>query len=204
MSPLAALALLLLAPAGAPSPAATARPAATTRPTASTRPDLARDDSLYRIGAEDLLQVSVWNNEAMSRAAAVRPDGKISLPLLNDVQAAGLTPMELRDELTRRLTDYMSHPEVAVIVTEVRSFKVAVIGQVPKPDRYQLKSAATVMDVLAMAGGFTEFAARSRIVVIRSEGGQTTRIPFDYEKVREGDTRQPNFRLRPGDIVLVP
>jgi len=120
------------------------------------------------------------------------------------VQAAGLTPMELRDELTRRLTDYMSHPEVAVIVTEVRSFKVAVIGQVPKPDRYQLKSAATVMDVLAMAGGFTEFAARSRIVVIRSEGGQTTRIPFDYEKVRGGDTRQPNFRLHPGDIVLVP
>jgi polysaccharide export outer membrane protein len=163
-----------------------------------------REDAAYRIGSEDVLQVSVWNNEAMSRTAPVRPDGRISLPLLNDVQAAGLTPMELRQELMRRLADYMPHPEVSVIVTEVRSFKVAVIGQVPRPDRYELRSAATVMDVLAMAGGFTEFASRSRIVVIRSEGEKTMRIPFDYDKVREGETGQKNFRLRAGDIVVVP
>ena len=173
-------------------------------PAAAVRADLSRDDPAYRIGPEDLLQVSVWNNEAMSRTAPVRPDGKISLPLLNDVQAAGLTPMELREDLMRRLVDYMPHPEVSVIVTDVRSFKVAVIGQVPKPDRYELKSSATVMDVLAMAGGFTEFASRSRIVVIRSDGGKTARLSFDYEKVRAGDARQLNFRLRPGDIVLVP
>jgi polysaccharide export outer membrane protein len=158
----------------------------------------------YRIGPEDVLQVSVWNNEALNRTVPVRPDGKISLPLINDVLAAGLTPMELRAELTRRLADYMPHPEVAVVVTDVRSFKVAVIGQVPKPDRYELKSAATVMDVLAMAGGFAEFATRSRVVVIRSQGGKTTRIPFDYEKVRSGDPSQANFLLSPGDIVLVP
>lgn len=162
------------------------------------------DDPVYRIGPEDVLQVAVWNNEAMSRTAPVRPDGKISLPLLNDVQAAGFTPVELREELMRRLTDYMPHPEVSVIVTEVRSFKVTVIGQVPKPDRYVLKSAATVMDLLAMAGGFTEFASRSRVVVIRSSGGKTERIPFDYDKVREGNPSQVNFNLRPGDIVLVP
>ena len=192
MSAVFALTLLLLADT-TPSPS----------PAAAVRADAAGEDA-YRIGAEDLLQVSVWNNEAMSRTAPVRPDGKISLPLLNDVQAAGLTPMELRDELMRRLVDYMPHPEVSVIVTEVRSFKVTVIGQVPKPDRYELKSAATVMDVLAMAGGFTEFASRTKIVVIRSEAGKTTRIPFDYEKVRAGDERQANFRLRPGDIVLVP
>jgi polysaccharide export outer membrane protein len=158
----------------------------------------------YRIGPEDMLQVSVWNNETMSRTAPVRPDGKISLPLLNDVQAAGLTPMELRDELMKRLAEYMPHPEVAVSVTDVRSFKVSVIGAVPKPDRYELKSQATVMDVLAMAGGLTEFAARSRIVVIRSQAGRTQRIPFDYEKVRSGDAAQVNFHLVPGDIVMVP
>lgn len=158
----------------------------------------------YRIGPEDLLQISVWNNEAMSRTVPVRPDGNISLPLLNDVHAAGLTPMELREQLMQKLTDYMPHPEVSVIVNDVHSFKVAVIGQVPKPNRYELKSAATVIDALAMAGGFTEFASRSRVVVIRANGAKTERIPFDYEKVRDGDPKQVNFRLQPGDIVLVP
>ena len=158
----------------------------------------------YRIGPEDVLQVSVWNNEAMSRTAPVRPDGMISLPLLNDVRAAGLTPMELRDQLMRRLAEYMPHPEVAVVVSDVKSFKVSVIGQVPKPDRFELKSAATVMDALALAGGFTEFASRSRIVVVRAGGQKTTRIPFDYDKFRAGDPGQENFALRPGDIVLVP
>lgn len=193
MSPnLLAFALFVLSAAGGPPLAA------------ASRSEPPRPDPGYRIGPEDVLQVSVWNSEAMSRIAPVRPDGKISLPLLNDVQAAGLTPMELREQLVQRLTDYMPHPEVSVIVTDVRSFKVTVIGQVPKPDRFEFKSAATVMDVLAMAGGFTEFASRSRIVVIRANGGKTERIPFDYDKVRAGDPSQANFYLRPGDIVLVP
>jgi polysaccharide export outer membrane protein len=175
------------------------------RSAASALRDEPREEIVaYRIGPEDLLQISVWNNEAMSRTVPVRPDGNISLPLLNDVHAAGLTPMELRDELMRKLTDYIPHPEVSVIVNDVHSFKVAVIGQVPKPNRYELKSAATVMDALAMAGGFTEFASRSRVVVIRGNGAKTERIPFDYEKVRDGDPKQVNFRLQPGDIVLVP
>jgi polysaccharide export outer membrane protein len=178
--------------------------AAGSRPAATVSRLEPREEPGYRIGPEDVLQVSVWNNEAMSRTAPIRPDGKISLPLLNDVQAAGLTPMELRERLMQRLTEYMPHPEVSVVVTEVRSFKVSVIGQVPKPDRYQLQSAATVMDVLAMAGGFTEYASRSRIVVIRSSGDKTERIPFDYEKVRNGEPSQANFQVRPGDIVLVP
>jgi polysaccharide export outer membrane protein len=190
-SSILALALFVLAGAGSRTPAA-----------ASRFPS--PEDAGYRIGPEDMVQVSVWNNEAMSRTAPIRPDGKISMPLLNDVQAAGLTPMELRDELMKRLAEYMPHPEVSVVVTEVRSFKVSVIGQVPKPDRYQLRSAATVMDVLAMAGGFTEYASRSRVVVIRSSGDRSERIPFDYEKVRNGDPSQANFQLRPGDIVLVP
>lgn len=199
MSPSLLVITLLALPGGAGS----AQPSATSAEASRTQP--AEQELIgYRIGPEDMLQISVWNNEAMSRTAPVRPDGKISLPLLNDLHAAGLTPMELREQLMRRLADYMPHPEVSVIVTEVRSFRVTVIGQVPKPDRYEFKSAATIMDALALAGGFTEFASRSRVVVIRSNGGKTARIPFDYDKVRDGDPGQPNLQLRPGDIVLVP
>jgi polysaccharide export outer membrane protein len=174
------------------------------RPAVPSRTEPRRDEAAYRIGPEDVLQVSVWNNDAMGRTAPVRPDGKISLPLVNDVQAAGLTPMELRDQLMQRLVEYIPHPEVSVVVVDVRSFKVSVLGQVPKPARYEFKSTTTVMDVLAMAGGFTEYASRSRIVVIRGNGDKAARIPFDYDKVRSGDPGQPNFNLQPGDIVLVP
>jgi polysaccharide export outer membrane protein len=201
---LIAIALAAAVEVASPAPSADAAHGPASASSSSRSVPSREDPPGYRIGAEDVLQVSVWNNEAMSRTAPVRPDGKISLPLLNDVQAAGLTPMELRDQLIQRLAEYMPHPEVSVIVTDVRSFKVSVIGQVPKPDRYELKSPATVIDVLAMAGGFTEYASRSRIVIIRSPGGRAERIPFDYEKVRAGDPRQANFRLQPGDIVLVP
>ncbi len=105
----------------------------------------------YKIGPEDLLDVAVWNNTAISRAVPVRPDGKISLPLLNDVQAAGLTPMQLREALAKKLTDYMPTPEVSVIVKEVHSFKVSVLGEVKKAGQYELKSRTTVLDVVALA-----------------------------------------------------
>ena len=157
---------------------------------------------VYRIGPEDLLQISVWKNEAMSRSVPVRPDGKISLPLVNDVQAAGLTAVELREELVKRLAEYMPSPEVSVIVSDIRSFKVSVIGEVVKPGRYELKSWATVLDVLALAGGFTQFASRSRIVVLHPEGATMKRTAFNYNKIIAGE--QENFYLRNGDIVLVP
>jgi len=158
----------------------------------------------YRIGPEDVLQVSVFNNEALTRTVPVRPDGMISLPLLNDVRAAGLTPMELRANLMKRLVEFVPSPEIAVIVTEVKSFMISVIGQVMKPGRYDLRSSATVVDALAMAGGFKEFASRSRIVVIRSEGPAKRRLSFDYDKVGAPSRPQENFALRPGDIVMVP
>lgn len=158
----------------------------------------------YRIGPEDVLQISVFSNDALSRTVPVRPDGMISLPLLNDVKAAGLTPMELRDSLMKKLVEFVPSPEIAVIVTEVRSFMISVIGQVAKPGRYDLKSSATIVDALAMAGGFKEFAARSRIVVVRLEGGASKRIPFDYDKMGAANRPQENFPLRPGDIVMVP
>ena len=175
---------------------------------AAERPTKAGDGAAalpgYRIGVEDVLQISVFGNEALSRTVPVRPDGMISLPLLNDVKAAGLTPMELRDSLMKKLVEFVPSPEVAVIVTEVRSFTISVIGQVMKPGRYDLKSSATIVDALAMAGGFKEFAGRSRIVVIRAEGGASKRISFDYDKLGAPKRPQENLPLRPGDIVMVP
>lgn len=161
-------------------------------------------DGEYRIGPEDVLEIAVWNNTAISRTMPVRPDGRISLPLLNDVQAAGLTPSQLRDALLHKLADYMPSPEVSVIVREAHSFKVSVIGEVKTAGRYELKSRATVLDVIALAGGFTEFAARSRVVVLRPEGATVKRIPFNYNKVVSRDAGDENFSLRPGDIVVVP
>src|SRR5262249_531660 len=155
----------------------------------------------YRIGPEDVLQVSVWKNMDISRSVVVRPDGKISLPLVNDVQAAGLTPLELRDVLTKKLADYMPTPEVSIIVSDIKSFKVTVIGEVAKPGRYELKGWTTVLDVLGLAGGVTQFASPSSMVILQSDGKTVKRIPLNFNKVAGG---QENFYLRNGDIVLVP
>jgi polysaccharide biosynthesis/export protein len=156
----------------------------------------------YRIGPEDLLQISVWKNDTLTRTVPVRPDGMISLPLVNDVKAAGLTAVELREVLTKKLAEYIPNPEVSVTVSEIRSIKVSVIGEVAKPGRYDLKSSATVLDVLALAGGFTPYASRSKITILRPDGGATKRIPFNYNKVSAAE--QDNFYVRNGDVVLVP
>ena len=157
----------------------------------------------YQIGPEDVLDISVWKNPELSRTVPVRPDGKVSLPLLNDFQAAGLTPSSLREQLVSRLSDFVPTPEVSVIVREVHSRKVAVVGAVKTAGRYELKSPMTVLEAIALAQGFTDFAARDRIVVLRQSGGTTTRIPFNYRKIAEG-MEQENFFVRPGDIVVVP
>jgi polysaccharide biosynthesis/export protein len=160
------------------------------------------DDS-YRIGPEDVLDISVWKNADLTKKVPVRPDGMISLPLVNDVQAAGLTPLQLRDTLSKKLEAYMPSPQVSVTVAEVHSFKVSVLGEVPFAGRHMLQSKATVLDALAMSGGLKEFAARSRIVVLRPNGKGMQRIPFDYDKVVTGDGAE-NIYLQPGDIILVP
>lgn len=180
-------------------------PASTQEPTkANPDGDHAPGSVEYRIGPEDVLKISVWKNESLSQTVPVRPDGKISLPLLNDVEAAGRTPTELRNIIAKKLAEYMPAAEVSVIVSEVRSFKVSVIGEVGKPDRYELKSRATVLDLLAQAGGFTQFASRSRIVVLRPNGEAMERIPFNYNKAITTSGERENFPLRPGDIVVVP
>jgi len=163
----------------------------------------------YVIGPEDVLEIAVWGNTDLSRLVPVRPDGKISLPLLSDVDAAGLTPMELRTALTKSLARFVADPIVSVIVREVHSFKVTVIGEVKTPGRYEVRSRTTVLDVLAMAGGLSQYAARGRITVLRREGDEVHQMPFDFEKITgraaaSGGGAQQNFCVKPGDIVVVP
>ena len=190
-----------LAAAQQPQPPAQAK-AATPPPKQAAAPTTSVEQ--YRIGPEDMIAVTVWKNDAMSRVVPVRPDGMISLPLLDDVRASGLTAMELRDVIAKKLVEYMPAPEVSVIVNDVRSFKVSVMGEVVRPARYELKSVTTVLDVLAQAGGFNQFANRSKIVILRPNGKGMTRIPFNYNKVISSGGEDENFYLQSGDIVLVP
>jgi len=193
-------ALVAATDAAAQSPQQAAQP-----PTAAQKPKPPTAAGLedYTIGPEDVLSISVWKNDPMSRVLPVRPDGMISLPLLDDIMAAGLTPTELRNVLAQKLAEYVPSPAVTVIVNDVKSFKVSVIGEVVKPARYELKSRTSVLDVLALAGGFNQFAARTRIVVLRQEGDKRVRIPFNYNRVTNGSDEE-NLYLRPNDIVLVP
>ena len=154
----------------------------------------------FLIGPEDILDVQVWKNVELSRTVPVRPDGKVSLPLVNDIQAAGLTTNELRDQLTTRLAEFIPSPEVAVMVREVHSVKVAVMGMVRIPGRYEVKSPATVLELIAQAQGLTDFANRDRIIVIRQNG---ERVPFNYRKAANG-SETDNFFVRAGDIIIVP
>jgi len=158
----------------------------------------------YVIGAEDVLQVSIWKNEAMSRTLPVRPDGKISLPLLHDIQAAGLTPLQLRDKIAAALGEFMPNPEVSVTVMEVKSYRVSVLGEVQKPGVLQLKAPTTVMEALALAGGFKDFASPSKIIIFRKDGsGQTQRLRFNYNRA-VGNGGEENVSLKSGDVVVVP
>jgi polysaccharide export outer membrane protein len=188
----------------APAPAA-ALPAPAPRVAPVVRSASAVDMSKeYLIGPEDVLDITVWKNcPDLCRTVPVRPDGKMSLPLVNDVQAAGLTPMDLRRHLTEQLAEYLPSPEVSVIVREVHNFKVAVVGSVKMPGDYEIKSQATVLELLARAQGLTEFANRDKIVVLRQNGTKTERIKFNYRKVAEGND-EDNIFVRSGDIIVVP
>jgi polysaccharide biosynthesis/export protein len=190
-----------------PTPAATSSdtpPAVTVaRPVAAAVPTPIDLATAYQIGPEDVLEISVWKNPELSRTVPVRPDGKVSLPLVNDIQAAGLTPIDLRDQVTTKLAEYIPAPEVSVIVREVHSRKVTVAGAVKLPGRYELKSTMTVLEVIALAQGLTDFASRDRIVILRQNGQKTERIPFNYRKISDA-AQQDNFLIRPGDIVFVP
>jgi polysaccharide export outer membrane protein len=160
----------------------------------------------YVIGPDDVLMISVWKNETLSRTLPVRPDGKISMPLLHDVQAAGLTPMQLRDRLAGSLAEFMPNPEVAVSVTEVRSYRVSVLGEVQRPGLLQLRSNTTILEALAMAGGFRDFASPSKIMIFRQDAkGNTEKIRFNYNRAVSNASEQENLiLLKSGDVIVVP
>jgi polysaccharide export outer membrane protein len=198
------IALALVAGAGVAAHAQQASPVSTTpgSPVPASAPPAITD---YVIGPEDLLQITVWKNESLSRELAVRPDGKISMPLLHDIQAAGLTPMQLQEKLSTALGEFMPNPEVSVTVTDVRSYRISVLGEVVKPGVLQLKSDTTVLEALALAGGFRDFASPSKIVILRKNGdGQTHKIPFNYNRVVKDNRAEGNVTLKSGDVVVVP
>lgn len=199
----------------APAPGRPARPATSTladtapgAPAASpvtSVPSGTPIPSDYVIGPGDVLQISVWKNDTLSRVVPVRPDGKISMPLLHDIQAAGLTPMQLHDKIANALGEFMPNPEVAVTVVDVKSYRVSVLGEVQKPGVLQLKADTSVLEAIALAGGFRDFASPGKIIILRKDGtGTTHKIPFNYNRVVKDNRSQDNVTLKSGDVVVVP
>jgi len=164
----------------------------------------ATTDPSYVIGPEDVLDVNVWKEPDMTRVVPVRPDGKITLPLINDVQAAGSTPQQLASAVTERLHKFLTEPQVTVIVTQINSQRVFVVGEVLRAGAFPLVPGTTVLQALASAGGFTTFANVKKIHVMRTVNGKHIEIPFNYREVLKGDNPDQNIKLEPGDTVVVP
>jgi polysaccharide export outer membrane protein len=161
------------------------------------------DDS-FVIGNDDVLAINVWKEPDISRSIPVRSDGKISLPLVGEVQAAGLTPLKLEKDIAAKLKNYISEPEVTVMVQQVNSQKFNILGQVMRPGSYGIANSTTVLDAIALAGGFRDFAKKKNIYVLRQGAGGESRIPFNYKDVSQGKNMSQNIRLQPGDTIIVP
>ena len=162
----------------------------------------ATTDASYKIGPQDVLRIDVWKEVEISRAVPVRPDGKISLPLLNDVQASGLTAMELAGNITEGLKKFINNPQVTVTVTEINSRRVYVTGEVTRPGAYPLLPNMTALQALTSASGFTQFANPKKVYVLRTENGKQVKHPFNYKAVLDG--KQDDIPLQPGDTIVVP
>ena len=159
----------------------------------------------YYIGPEDVLEVSVWRNNDLSKQVIVRPDGRISLPLIGDIPASGVTPIDLSGAIASRLKEYMETPTVSVMVKEVNSYSIYVVGQVAKPGRYFLKSKTTLLQAITMAGGFAPNAERNRIVVLRWKGANNeVKLNASYQDIVVRDRADQNIILKPGDTIVVP
>jgi polysaccharide export outer membrane protein len=159
----------------------------------------------FVIGTGDMLAVNVWKEAEISRVLPVRPDGKISLPLIGELQASGRTARQLQDEITKKLKDYVAEPEVNVIVQEIRSQKFNVLGMVARPGSFPLTKPMTVIDAIAMAGGFRDFAKQKDIYVLRRDAsGKQNRLPFNYKEVIKGHSPQQNVELQSNDTIVVP
>ena len=164
----------------------------------------ATEDPAYKIGAQDVLKIDVWREDQLTRTVPVRPDGKITLPLLNDIQAVGLTPMELAAIIRDELKKFITNPQITVSVTEINSRRIYVNGEVNKPGAYQLLPHMTVLQALSGSGGFTTFARVKSIYVLRNVNGKAMRIPFNYKEAIKGKNVDQNIELQPGDVIVVP
>ena len=164
----------------------------------------ATTDPKYVIGAQDVLDISVWKEPDVSRVVPVRPDGKISLPLLNDVQAAGLTPPQLAAQITDSLKKYVTNPQVTVIVTTINSQRVYILGEVTRPGAFPILPGMSVLQALSSAGGFTQYASVKKIFVRRFENGKEVKYPFNYKDVINGKNPEQDILLKAGDTIVVP
>ncbi len=163
---------------------------------------VAADSGSYIIGPEDVLYIYVWKEDNLSRTVPVRMDGMISIPLVDDVKAAGLTPLQLKELLLTKLREYVDTPDVTVIVTEANSYKVFVQGEVRRPGVMRLRTETSLVQLIVMAEGFTDWADKKKITIIRKEGGKETRIRANYKKIIDGDEK--DIILKSGDIIIVP
>ncbi len=160
-------------------------------------------DASYRIAAGDLLNIRVWNQEALTTQARVREDGRISLLFLDDVEAAGHSPAMLSQQIQTRLKDYINHPVVTVALEQARPIKVTMVGEINRIGPLEIETGASLLQALAGAGGFTEYAHKDRVFVMRQEDGAPVRIRFRYDDLIRAEGRAPTFRLRPGDVIVV-
>jgi polysaccharide export outer membrane protein len=192
------------APSGSAATAPTANPAQPSQNADASTASKPHDDS-FVIGNDDVLAINVWKEPDISRSIPVRSDGKISLPLVGEVQAAGRTPLKLEVEIAGRLKNYISEPEVTVIVQQINSQKFNILGQVNHPGTFVISNSLTVLDALALAGGFRDFAKQKSIYVLRQNAdGTQTRLPFNYKEVIKGQNPAQNIRLQPRDTIVVP
>ena len=158
----------------------------------------------YTIGADDVLSIVFWRDKELTAEVTVRPDGKISLPLLNDIQASGLTPAQLKDRIVEESKKYVEDPNVTVVVKDIKSRKVFITGEVRKPGPYPLTSSTTVLQMISIAGGLADYAKPDKISVVRVENGKPLSFKFNYKEVIEGKKLNQNIELKPGDTIIVP
>lgn len=160
----------------------------------------------YIIGPEDILEITVWKNADLSKQVQVRPDGRISLPLLGDISAVAKTPVQLTEEISTGLRAFMESPTISIMVKEVNSYQIYVLGEVNKPGKYPLKSKTTLLQGITVAGGFTTMAARNKIVIFRfsKDGEGLTKLKASYDDIVVRDGSSQNMELKPGDQIVVP
>jgi len=166
--------------------------------------EVVADSENYIIGSEDILYIHIWKEEHLSRTVPVRRDGIISLPLVDEIKAEGLTPLQLKEILAQRFKEFIGDPNITVMVMEANSFKVYLSGQIRNPGVYRLRSETSLLQIISMAGGFTDWANQKKILIIRKESGKEKRITVNYKKIVKGEDPGSNIILKAGDTIIVP